>query len=111
MSIRKYNETNATRLNDTTERRVIHTNNLLTAIVDFKGGPASEPDPFHSHPHEQTCYIASGKVLFFIGDEKPVHVKTGDLIAIPGGIPHTIQLLTPTARLVDSFNPVRKDFI
>ncbi|MCD7938464.1 MAG: cupin domain-containing protein [Tannerellaceae bacterium] len=111
MNIQKYTETPVTQLNETTQRRLIHTENLMTVIVDFSGGPAEQPDPFHSHLHDQTCYIAAGEVLFFIGENSPVHVKAGDLIAIPGGIPHAIQLLTPTARLIDSFTPVREDFL
>ena len=111
MSTTRYQEANVTIVNEKTTRRLIHTDNLLTAIVDFNGGPASEPDPFHSHPHEQTCYIAEGEILFFLDDEEPIHLKTGDMFAVPSGIKHTIQLLTPTARLIDSFNPVREDFL
>jgi hypothetical protein len=35
----------------------------------------------------------------------------GDLFAVPGGVPHSIQLLSATARLVDTFNPIREDFL
>lgn len=111
MNIVKYNEAKITEVNATTVRRLIHTENLLTAIVDFSGGPASAPDPFHSHPHEQTCYIAEGEILFYYDDEPPVRLKAGDMFAVPSGIKHSIQLLTPTARLIDSFNPVREDFL
>lgn len=111
MSIVKYNEAVVTRVNERITRRLIHTDNLLTAVVDFTGGPASEPDPFHSHPHEQTCYIAEGEVLFFMEGEEPVHLRAGDLFAVPSGLKHSIQLLTETARLIDSFNPIREDFI
>lgn len=111
MSVSKYSEAKVTKVSSTVERRLIHTSNLLTAIVDFYGGPAAVPDPYHCHPHEQTSYIAEGEVLFLIENETPVHLKTGDLFAVPSGKMHTIQLLTPTARLIDSFNPVREDFL
>ena len=31
--------------------------------------------------------------------------------AVPPDLPHTIQLLTPTARLIDTFMPLRQDFL
>jgi Predicted enzyme of the cupin superfamily len=111
MSILKFEDANVTVVNEKVKRRFIHTGNLMTVIVDFTGGPAAEPDPFHSHPHEQTCYIAEGEVVFFMEGEKPVQLKAGDLFAVPSGIPHSIQLLTPTARLIDNFNPIREDFL
>lgn len=93
------------------ERRLVSLEKLMTAVLDFSNGPQSEPDPMHSHPHEQTCYIAEGEVLFFIEDEAPVHLKAGDMFYVPSGKQHAIQLLTQTARLVDSFSPVREDFL
>src|SRR6476469_9531871 len=92
------------------ERRLVHLDKLLTAILDFSNGPQSEPDPMHSHPHEQTSYIAEGEVLFFMEDEEPQHLKAGDMFYVPSNKMHGIQLLTKTARLIDSFSTVREDF-
>lgn len=111
MSVIKYSEAKVSKVSNTIERRLIHTSNLLTAIVDYYGGPATEPDPYHCHPHEQTSYIAEGEILFFIENETPVRLNAGDLFAVPSGKKHAIQLLSPTARLIDSFNPVREDFL
>jgi hypothetical protein len=33
------------------------------------------------------------------------------MFAAASGQKHTIRLLTPTARLIDSFNPIRQEFI
>jgi len=107
----KYEEAKVQRPAPGIERRLVHLEKLLTAVLDFTNGPQSSPDPMHSHEHEQTSYIASGEVLFFIEDEEPVHLKSGDLFYVPSGKLHCIQLLTPTARLVDSFSPVREDFL
>jgi len=93
------------------ERRIVHLEKLLTAVLDFSNGPQTEPDPMHSHPHEQTCYIAEGEVLFFLEDEEPKHLKAGDMFYAPSNKMHSIQLLTEKARLVDSFSPVREDFL
>ncbi|WP_423130468.1 cupin domain-containing protein [Gaoshiqia sp. Z1-71] len=93
------------------ERKIIHTNKLMTVLIDFSGGPWAEPEPMHSHPHEQTSYIAEGEVIFFCEGEESVRLKAGDLFAVASGKKHTIQLITEKARLVDSFNPLREDFL
>ena len=92
------------------ERYLTYTNDLMMVVIDFNDGPAEQPDPPHHHPHEQITYVAEGELLFFVGDT-PHHVKAGDMIAVPSNVPHTIQLISKTARLVDTFNPIRDDFL
>lgn len=91
-------------------RYLTHTNDLMMVVMDFSDGPCNLPDPPHSHPHEQITYVASGELVFFVGDT-PHQLKAGDMIAIPSNVPHTIQLLTPTVRLIDTFSPIREDFL
>ena len=93
------------------ERRLVHLEKILTAVLDFSHGPQREPDPMHSHPHEQTSYVAEGEILFFMEGDDPRHLKPGDLFYVPSHKLHCIQLLTEKARLIDSFSPVREDFI
>jgi quercetin dioxygenase-like cupin family protein len=93
------------------ERRVIHTEKLMSVVIDFAGGPWTEPDPLHSHPHEQTTYVVEGDILFICAGKPPTRLTAGDLYAIPPDVPHSIQLLSKSARLVDSFNPIRDDFL
>lgn len=111
MNVLRYTKDNGIRVADNVERRYIHGENLMSVVVDFSNGPASEPDPFHSHVHEQTTYVAEGEVLFFIEGEEPERLKAGDLVAIPSGKPHAIQMLSKSARLIDNFNPIREDFL
>ncbi len=92
-------------------RKLIHTNHLMIVVVEFTNGPAEVPDPFHNHPHEQVSYIAEGELILYmegIGEQKLVK---GDLFAIPSGIPHTVKTLTKVVRIIDSFTPVREDFL
>ena len=93
------------------ERRIISTPNLMTVIVDFSDGPWAEAEPFHSHPHEQTSYVASGELILYCEGEPEQHLKAGDMFATTSGQKHTIQLLSPQARLIDSFYPLRQEFI
>lgn len=92
------------------ERYLAHTARLMVVVMDFDDGPGAQPDAPHSHPHEQITYVAAGRVRFFLGDT-PHELTAGDLIAVPPDVPHSIQLLTPSARLVDSFSPIREDFL
>jgi quercetin dioxygenase-like cupin family protein len=106
------------RRNDTTPepiapgraRYLAHTDHLMAVVIDFEDGPSAQPDPPHHHPHEQVTYVAEGELLFFI-DGEPHKLSAGDLITVPGDVPHTIQLLSARVRLVDTFTPIRADFL
>jgi len=91
-------------------RILAQTSRLMTAVIDFSDGPTSEPDPPHSHPHEQISYVAEGEIIVFIANEK-YHLCAGDLFTVPGNVPHSVQLLTAKVRLVDTFTPIREDFL
>ena len=92
------------------ERYLTYTDHLMMTVIDFTDGPSAQPDPPHHHPHEQVTYVAEGELLFFLGDT-PHKLSAGDMITVPSNVPHTIQLLSPKVRLVDTFNPIREDFL
>ena len=106
-----YDQTKSENFRPGFSRKIIHTSNLMTVLIDIEGGPWGEPDPMHSHPHEQTTYIAEGEVLFLAEGDEPRRLSAGDLFAVPSGVPHSIQLLSKTVRLIDSFSPIREDFM
>ena len=91
-------------------RYLAQTDQLMTAVIDFSDGPADEPDLPHAHPHEQITYVAEGEILFVLEDKKH-HLKAGDLFTVAGNVPHSVQLLTEKVRLVDTFTPIREDFL
>ncbi len=107
----KYDDAVVTKVAEGIERRIINTGNLMLVVVDFYDGPTTSPDPFHHHVHEQVSFVAEGELLLFAGDEKPVHLKKGDMFAMKSDLPHTIQRLTKHVRLIDCFTPLREDFI
>jgi quercetin dioxygenase-like cupin family protein len=111
MATLKFNEVPYEVVREGLSRKILHTKNLMSVIIDFTDGPWEEPDPKHSHPHEQVSYVADGKIIFFCEGEEPIELTTGDMFAVGPDIPHGIQLLSKTARLVDSFNPIREDFL
>jgi quercetin dioxygenase-like cupin family protein len=110
MAVIKQSETTPEKLSATFERSVVNLKNLMVVVCDFTNGPASQPDPPHSHPHEQITYVAEGDLFFFIAEEKHKLGK-GDIYSVPPWIPHCIQTISKHVRLIDSFTPVREDFL
>jgi quercetin dioxygenase-like cupin family protein len=106
----RQNETKRESIGIGRERYLTHTDKLMMVVIDFDDGPTSEPDPPHSHPHEQVSYVVEGKIIVFIGEKKQ-ELGPGDMFTVPADIPHTIQLLTDHVRLVDCFTPLREDFL
>ena len=91
-------------------RYLAHLSNLMMVVIDFHDGPTSQPDPPHSHPHQQISYVASGEINLVLENEV-THLGPGDIFTVPPNAPHGIQLLTEHVRIVDTFSPIREDFL
>ncbi|MBT6998241.1 MAG: cupin domain-containing protein, partial [Prolixibacteraceae bacterium] len=107
MAVLKFDEVPYEKLKEGLQRKIIHTNNLMTVLIDFSDGPWDERDAPHSHPHEQISYVAEGEIIFYCEGEEDQHLKAGDMFSVPSGKMHTVKLLTSKVRLIDSFNPLR----
>ncbi len=92
------------------KRTIVHLDNLMVVVCDYSNGPMVKAEQPHSHSHEQITYIAEGELFFYKGD-KEYHLKKGDLITIPPEVQHCIRTLSAEARLIDSFSPIRRDFL
>jgi quercetin dioxygenase-like cupin family protein len=113
MTVYKYAEMDVAKPAPDVLRRQAYTENVMVTVVDFVNGPSPAAPP-HQHPHEQITYIAEGQVNFIVGvgDEQTVDlVEAGDLIVVPPDAPHTVEVLTEAARLIDCFYPIREDFL
>ncbi len=64
--------------------------------------------PMHTHPHEQTGYLISGRFLFELGDEKR-EIGPGDCWLVPSNVPHQVTALAPSV-CVDIFSPPREEY-
>ena len=111
MPVLKDDENPGEQIKEGLSRKSVYLENIMTTVFDLGDGPWSEPGPLHSHVHEQTSYVVEGEIMFFCEGESAQHLKSGDMYYIPSGKAHGIQLLTPKARLVDNFSPIRKDFL
>lgn len=65
--------------------------------------------PRHSHTNEQYSVILSG-VVRFLFDDRHVDVAAGEILFIPGNVPHSIEALEDSVDL-DFFAPRREDWI
>ena len=65
--------------------------------------------PTHSHPHEQTGIMISGKLRFIV-DGEITDVEAGDSWCLPGGVEHSAEALED-AVVIEVFSPVREDYL
>jgi quercetin dioxygenase-like cupin family protein len=110
MAVLKATEFPMSEISPEQKRRIANLGNLMVVVCEFTNGPAMYPDKLHSHPHEQITYVEEGDLYLFVGDEKH-HLSKGDLFTIPSGTLHGIQTISSLVRLIDSFSPIREDFI
>jgi quercetin dioxygenase-like cupin family protein len=111
MPVVKAETARPTKVREGLARTIAYTENLMMAVIDFSDGPWKEPEPLQHHVHEQVTYVAEGEIIFFCEGEKEQHLRPGDIFVVPSDRKHGIQLLTPAARLIDTFSPIRKDFL
>jgi quercetin dioxygenase-like cupin family protein len=64
--------------------------------------------PLHTHPHEQTGYLVSGRCRFQIGDEVR-ELAAGDCWMVPGGAEHEATALEDSI-FIDVFSPPREEY-
>ncbi|MCF6347281.1 MAG: cupin domain-containing protein [Flavobacteriaceae bacterium] len=91
--------------------KMVVTKELMTLISEITFGIQEEPLPMHSHPAEQTTYILEGELIVFIEGEEPQKIGKGDMYYVEANIPHTVQCLTEVVRVVESFSPLRPEFL
>jgi quercetin dioxygenase-like cupin family protein len=111
MPVLKVNDTPMVSVRHGLSRRLAHTRTLMMVVIDFSDGPWTEPETLQHHVHEQITYVAEGEIIFFCEGEKEQRLKSGDIFSVPSNRKHGIQLLTATAKLIDTFSPIRREFI
>ena len=63
----------------------------------------------HAHPHEQICYIVSGRVEFTLEQAKVV-LSAGESLLLKGNASHGVVALADSF-ILDIFSPPREDFL
>ncbi len=65
--------------------------------------------PKHTHPHEQTGYLVSGRMRFMIGEET-FDAEPGDGWSIGGNLAHMVDVLEDST-VIEVFSPAREDYL
>lgn len=65
--------------------------------------------PAHSHPHEQTGIMISGKLRWNV-DGETWETVTGDSWCLPGDLEHSAEALEDSI-IIEVFSPVREDYL
>ena len=65
--------------------------------------------PVHSHPHEQTGILISGKLRFNV-DGEIIDTEAGDSWCLPGGVEHSAEAMEHSV-IIEVFSPVREDYL
>jgi quercetin dioxygenase-like cupin family protein len=78
-----------------------------TTICELQMAAGSHVPP-HTHPHEQTGYLVSGRFRFRLGNDWR-ELSAGDSWCVPGGVDHEVEVIEETVA-IDVFSPVREEY-
>lgn len=79
-----------------------------TLMVEIRLEPGGQL-PLHSHMHEQTGYLLSGKIELLMNGQTFI-ATPGDSWCIKGGEEHGLRTLEESV-VVEVFSPVRDEYI
>lgn len=83
-----------------------YNDDVMMVKVKFETGSVGTP---HTHPHTQVTYVASGLFEFTVGGETKV-VGVGDGVYMKPNVLHGCKCLEAGV-LIDTFSPMRRDFL
>ncbi len=87
-------------------RRMMWGEHLMVGLIELRAGTVV---PTHQHDSEQLSYCLSGSMRLTFPDREVV-LRAGELLLIPGGVPHGAEMLEDVATL-DLFSPPRQDWL
>ena len=91
-------------------RQFVHGSQAMLARMALKQGCLV---PRHAHANEQISHTLTGALRFILGEpgaEEEHIVRAGEILVIPGNLPHSAEALEDTLAL-DIFAPPRQDWI
>ncbi|MBF89276.1 MAG: cupin [Candidatus Marinimicrobia bacterium] len=100
---------NVEEVNSSLKRQIIYGKNIMVAKMKIKEGFIV---PLHYHENEQLSQVISGSIRFWFGEnrEKTLDLFAGEIVVIPGNLPHE-ALMLEDVEVVDTFSPPRQDWI
>ena len=94
-------------LNPLLQRQFVTGDQSMFARILLKKGCVV---PRHSHPNEQITFIIEGALRFDFDDGTTHTVHAGEVLVIPGGVPHSANAVVDCIDF-DVFTPPRQDWI
>jgi len=97
-------------LNSVLTRQFVSGSQAMFARLELKKGCIV---PRHQHPNEQISYIPHGALRFSLGEDGSTVdkiIRAGDVLVIPGNLPHSAEALEDSIDF-DIFAPPRQDWI
>lgn len=79
---------------------------LMVVRVAFEAGAVGKA---HRHPHRQASYVESG-VFDVTIDGKTSRLRAGDTFFVPANLVHGVTAVE-AGQLIDSFTPMREEFL
>lgn len=79
---------------------------LMVVRVAFEQGAIGKA---HQHPHRQACFVESG-VFDVTIDGETSRLSVGDSFFVPANLVHGVVAIE-AGQLVDSFTPMREEFL
>lgn len=87
-------------------KTLVYGEKTLTAKFRLEKGSSL---PMHSHPHEQTGYLISGKISFVIAGNTLV-AEPGDSWCIASGEVHSAEIIENSVA-IEVFSPMREEYL
>ncbi|GAP64186.1 hypothetical protein ARMA_2609 [Ardenticatena maritima] len=78
---------------------------MTVTVVEFEPHAAV---PEHRHPAEQTTIVIEGSLIFTLDGETRT-LRPGELVVVPGNVPHAAKAGPEGAKVVDAFSPARPE--
>jgi quercetin dioxygenase-like cupin family protein len=106
----RWTDVPSAQLNPLLTRQFVTGSQSMFARIELKKGCLI---PRHQHPNEQISYITAGALRFLLGEEGAIVEKIlreGEILIIPGNLPHSAEALEDTIDF-DIFAPPRQDWI
>lgn len=105
MRVEKWSEVSVEDLGGGFTRQVILSDRMMICRNEVRAGSR-----FGSHRHEELIqYVLKGKLRFTSGEEVRI-VSSGEVIIIPEGVEHGIEVLEDSL-VIDVFSPPKNDYL
>ena len=106
VSHHRWSDVTAEHINSSITRRYLMGDRITVAQLELKRGGVVGT---HAHENEQVSMVISGALKFII-DGREIILRGGEVLVIPGTVPHGVEALEDTL-VVDVFSPIRQDWI